>query len=637
MSDTERPSPTPSFAARLGRFALKTVAACAAVALFARPVPVWAPIAVLIVTSVALWRLRQRDHVSSGGCRTAFANTALFIGASLFALGLLEGAARLLLPAEPSTQADYLEPHPEYEYTLLPGGRETVDRREAPNTDRIHFTVEISLQGLRNKALGPKGPGEFRVLVVGDSFAMGYGVKEDETIAAHLEETLRRAGAKRITVINGGVMGYGPWQEHGFLLERGLALEPDLVVVQTFPTNDFYDSLAKEGRFFHAYSEVQLARRNEYLHQGFWPVRAQRWLRKHSRTYQALARMTGRDDLVVAALGGVRGTPRFTPLAPPPSADRAYAAEASLKEWYPEIEDGARLFGEDLGAMCETCRQRDIGFVVLCVPGLHVLHDATWRAYTVEYGAEHYDRGRDLREAEALLANASIPYVSVLDAFEAYGYPLELYFTYDMHLRPRGCRLVAGLLAQYLISEGLLTDADSSALPSFHAPARGNLIRNGGFTDWLAEAPCPVGWRWDTDRPEPNRHYVVTKEVGDTGGVVLTQAWRSSDSADGLNRLFGQTIERLKPNTEYHLTVRAWNRSDRPVAIAAHEVDEKGGHVATLKLTAAEVLPSEGFVEHTGTFFTGTGSRVRLVAYYPRPEEGPITVGWDKWRLWELD
>jgi hypothetical protein len=72
-------------------------------------------------------------------------------------------------------------------------------------------------------------PGNRRIVLIGDSFTWGEGVKNSETFARLLEERLDRT-----EVINLGVHGYGTDQQLLYLRELGLRFRPDIVVLGLF-------------------------------------------------------------------------------------------------------------------------------------------------------------------------------------------------------------------------------------------------------------------------------------------------------------------------------------------------------------------------------------------------------------------
>lgn len=104
--------------------------------------------------------------------------------------------------------------------------------------------------GLRGEEINvEKEPGVYRVALLGDSFAFGWGVKENESFAkileAELSQKFKEANIsinnqpfKKVEVINFGTPGYATFQEVERFQEIGLQFKPDLVLVY-FIQNDF--------------------------------------------------------------------------------------------------------------------------------------------------------------------------------------------------------------------------------------------------------------------------------------------------------------------------------------------------------------------------------------------------------------
>src|SRR4030095_5405262 len=117
----------------------------------------------------------------------------LLLGAGVV-VGLLlaELAVRLVRPQSVMLVSRGLyAPDPPRRYRLQPGFRGTV-------TNRVEFDTRISItrEGLRGPEIGPKRPGSFRILVLGDSFAFGVGAREGETYPAQLQRILRSRGVR---------------------------------------------------------------------------------------------------------------------------------------------------------------------------------------------------------------------------------------------------------------------------------------------------------------------------------------------------------------------------------------------------------------------------------------------------------
>jgi hypothetical protein len=102
------------------------------------------------------------------------------------------------------------------------------------------------LRGARDHALADTAD-TYRILCLGDSFTMGYGVNDGEEFPALVAQALLRRDAGAPPVVNAGIgdSGNGYWIK--FLRTRGEALAPRLVVMQVFE-NDFSDNLG-EGLF----------------------------------------------------------------------------------------------------------------------------------------------------------------------------------------------------------------------------------------------------------------------------------------------------------------------------------------------------------------------------------------------------
>ncbi len=82
-----------------------------------------------------------------------------------------------------------------------------------------------------------KPEGRERILVLGDSFAWGYNVTNEDTFSRVAERKLRAANFE-VDIINASVSGWGTDQQYLFLLREGLRYRPDIVVLALFVGND---------------------------------------------------------------------------------------------------------------------------------------------------------------------------------------------------------------------------------------------------------------------------------------------------------------------------------------------------------------------------------------------------------------
>lgn len=161
--------------------------------------------------------------------RALIQNLALSALSALFAFGVLEVAARLLVQTRGGKEQR--EAHRYATYDPVLGWRKTPGRQVAFNRRDFVTTITINSEGLRDPERALRKPsGQFRVVALGDSFVEAFMMKDDETPTAQLRADL--GGPKcDVDVINGGTFGYSTDQEY-VAYDRDLhRYQPDVVVL----------------------------------------------------------------------------------------------------------------------------------------------------------------------------------------------------------------------------------------------------------------------------------------------------------------------------------------------------------------------------------------------------------------------
>jgi lysophospholipase L1-like esterase len=197
-------------------------------------------------------------------------NIALAILSPFLLLGLLEGVGyawektqvnspyawemvasrRLVWEAHPEPGAGYtlMKPGSHYEWQGIP--------------------VDINSHGLRGpETTFEKPPATYRILNLGDSIAMGWGVRVEDTYGQQLEALLDKRGSDdlRYEVINAGVPGWNLENALAYLQAEGLEYEPDLILLDLTTVNDIYGESALFANTRPA--PLKWLRANTY----FWP------------------------------------------------------------------------------------------------------------------------------------------------------------------------------------------------------------------------------------------------------------------------------------------------------------------------------------------------------------------------------
>jgi lysophospholipase L1-like esterase len=172
----------------------------------------WLNIAMMIVSPLLL--IVVLEFLAYGWERTQ-AN-------SLYAWELV-ASRRMVWEEHPTPGAGYtlMKPGSQYEWQGIP--------------------VEINSKGLRGPETSyEKPPKTYRILNLGDSVVMGWGVREEETYGQQLEYLLNEGGSQdaRFEVINAGVPGWSLDNALAYLQAEGLQYEPDLIVLDLTIAND---------------------------------------------------------------------------------------------------------------------------------------------------------------------------------------------------------------------------------------------------------------------------------------------------------------------------------------------------------------------------------------------------------------
>lgn len=170
--------------------------------------------------------VRKNDH-------GLLANLTLLIISTVFALLFCEAAFRLLgwSPMYVSSERDRF-----WKYDSLLGWAHQPGQENLFKTKQFQTNVHINQKGLRDREHSYERTNNTRrILVIGDSFAWGYGVEEDQRFSSLLETTLG------VEVINAGVSGYSTDQELIWFRKEGIKYDVDLVIL-VFSGNDVGDN-----------------------------------------------------------------------------------------------------------------------------------------------------------------------------------------------------------------------------------------------------------------------------------------------------------------------------------------------------------------------------------------------------------
>lgn len=170
-------------------------------------------------------------------------------------------------------------------------------RQNVPNAIYWHQSPEIRVEmrinsaGIRSDKEFPieKPQGTCRIVILGDSFFMGYEASLDESFAGRLEARLAKAN-KECEVINLAVSGFGTAESLIQLKEKGLQYQPDYVVLE-WHESDIADNI-RSNLFIYENEEIvrlpteylpAIKTRDKLMEFGVY-----RWLIENCHLYTAL-------------------------------------------------------------------------------------------------------------------------------------------------------------------------------------------------------------------------------------------------------------------------------------------------------------------------------------------------------------
>jgi len=298
-------------------------------------------------------------------------------------------------------------------------------------TPEYQTEIQINGYGLRDdREYGAKRAGVTRVLVLGDSFTMGVGVRLEETVTRQLEQRLDASPeGPRVEVVNAGVPGYGTTQEVRYLSAYGLALEPDVVLVGFFIGNDVLDNGAVPLHVEDGYLV------NPGAEPADTPVRAlHRFLGMHSQLYHFL--WPYKERLLGERSEAARQAEDFSLVYGPPVADgRARAA------WQATFDA--------LSQLAAVARARALPVGVVLIPDRIQTDQRVWGAALAAAGGGAAAPGSPNERVRTFCETLRLPVLDMLPAFtEAGGVPL--YFAQDHHWTPAGNRRAADEMTTFV-------------------------------------------------------------------------------------------------------------------------------------------------------------------------------------------
>jgi lysophospholipase L1-like esterase len=253
--------------------------------------------------------------------------------------------------------------------------------------------VKINSQGLRDHEYPlTRTPGSYRIMMLGDSTTLGWGVRLEDTAAKILERLLNDADTptgKRFEVLNAGVGNYDTVQEVTYYETRGRAFRPDLVILVYFINDPEPVPTEKKGFLI-------------------------------DRSY-LIAFSTNRFDGILRRTGSR------------PEWKQYYAS------LYNDNQPGFQACKAALRSLASTTRSEGAQLLVAILPELHQINDS------YPFTAEH-------QKIKDVVASEGVPVIDLIDGLRNHGPESTLWVTpLDDHPNAKANGLVAAQLKDWIL------------------------------------------------------------------------------------------------------------------------------------------------------------------------------------------
>ncbi len=310
-------------------------------------------------------------------------------------------------------------------------------------------TFRVNSLGFRDDEISREKPeGVFRILLIGDSFVEGEGVESEQTGANVLERQLSKKFEKPVEVVNMGVMSYSPIIYRRVLEDKGLPLDPDLVIAAVDMSdfqNDYSYSkdLDESGNFRNILFQQKMGEPHVALPGIGAGVKF--WLRTHSVLYNEAA---DRTKQLIRKMNHIPEPTVFK--VDDPASDPHFVTRFGDNALRPEIWE---QFGVSMVLTDRLLKQANIPWLAVIYPYGHQAAEDEWGKGRLRNG---FEAGKvyPATAAEVLVEfgreNGGFRVANLVPAFRLAALEIEepLYYPDDGHFTATGHQVFAEALME---------------------------------------------------------------------------------------------------------------------------------------------------------------------------------------------
>ncbi|MEW6746105.1 MAG: DUF5989 family protein [Planctomycetota bacterium] len=359
------------------------------------------------------------------------------------------------------------------------GWEKTPSTTTHKSTSEFDITYSVNSRGLRDdeSVTYEKPAGEWRLLVVGDSFPLGYTVDRQDLFVDLLEQRLCAAGVPA-QVVNGGTEGYSTDQEALWLRLEGLRYEPDLVLVTAYQNDIFWNSQAA----YFGKSKPRLPNNGNL-----------EAVSSRSLVNTGEAGFCSRASAIAATVSSFWTGLRYGVMEPDAKIPMEEAVVLTNEPGL--ITEAWNCTRTALQLLKQTCDEAKVPLVLAVIPSREQLQPASAEAYadSRKLAPGAWDPAQPARKMAALASSLGIDVLDATPALQAQAQAepdLPLYFAKDWHFNAAGNRVFANALFEGLVQRQYLKQWPQVA-ESAPIPVAGESVEVAGFPpSWLVVVAC---------------------------------------------------------------------------------------------------------------------------------------------------
>lgn len=367
------------------------------------------------------------------------------------------------------------------EHDPLLGWRHAANLTMEFSSPEYEITESFNSRGVR----GPEYPlakpsDEYRIVVLGDSFAEGYTVEFEELFSEVLKRRLNDQAGRRFEVINLGMAGYSTDQELLLYQTEGRQYNPDLTVLMFHDNDVWFNGQARYGPWRRGYKPLYRLE-GETLHLTNVPVpppdppaapqpadaaspaeeplykRLKGTLAEHSHLYRWIrSRVKNTADVYSLAVALKLADPPDTEEEQIISVPKEY--EVYRRVLKPEIRAAWEVTEALLVKLKQEVNADGSELLVFHAPGQATVHLEKWEQMKRNYDLtdDKWSIERVSQELSEILGRRNIEFLNPIEQMRRSAKTLahngeRLYFQQDAHWNGNGHQLAGETLAAYIL------------------------------------------------------------------------------------------------------------------------------------------------------------------------------------------